>query len=140
MKPNIEAFRTAVEKYGGNLTKVAEAFNTSRTNLYKWLKSDNDFQMVVDDARGKMFDECLSTARVLALGVAKVEGGKVVGWEERPDGNMLRYLLGTLGKKEGFGESLDITTNGNDLAVGGLFRVLTKDEVENFDEQFDQDY
>ena len=72
MKPNIEAFRTAVEKYGGNLTKVAEAFNTSRTNLYKWLKSDNDFQMVVDDARGKMFDECLSTARVLALGVAKV--------------------------------------------------------------------
>lgn len=140
MKPNIEAFRTAVEKYGGNLTKVAEAFNTSRTNLYKWLKSDNDFQMVVDDARGKMFDECLSTARVLALGVAKVEGGKVVGWEERPDGNMLRYLLGTLGKKEGFGESLDITTNGKDIAVGGLFRVLTKDEVENFDEQFDQDY
>ena len=140
MKPNIEAFRTAVEKYGGNLTKVAEAFNTSRTNLYKWLKSDNDFQMVVDDARGKMFDECLSTARVLALGVAKVEGGKVIGWEERPDGNMLRYLLGTLGKKEGFGESLDITTNGKDIAVGGLFRVLTKDEVENFDEQFDQDY
>lgn len=140
MKPNIEAFRTAVEKYGGNLTKVAEAFNTSRTNLYKWLKSDNDFQMVVDDARGKMFDECLSTARVLALGVAKVEGGKVIGWEERPDGNMLRYLLGTLGKKEGFGESLDITTNGKDIAVSGLFRVLTKDEVENFDEQFDQDY
>lgn len=140
MKPNIEAFRTAVEKYGGNLTKVAEAYNTSRTNLYKWLKSDNDFQMVVDDARGKMFDECLSTARVLALGVAKVEGGKVIGWEERPDGNMLRYLLGTLGKKEGFGESLDITTNGKDIAVGGLFRVLTKDEVENFDEQFDQDY
>lgn len=140
MKPNIEAFRTAVEKYGGNLTKVAEAFNTSRTNLYKWLKSDNAFQMVVDDARGKMFDECLSTARVLALGVAKVEGGKVIGWEERPDGNMLRYLLGTLGKKEGFGESLDITTNGKDIAVSGLFRVLTKDEVENFDEQFDQDY
>lgn len=140
MKPNIEAFRTAVEKYGGNLTKVAEAFNTSRTNLYKWLKSDNDFQLVVDDARGKMFDECLSTARVLALGVAKVEGGKVIGWEERPDGNMLRYLLGTLGKKEGFGESLDITTNGKDIAVSGLFRVLTKDEVENFDEQFDQDY
>ena len=140
MKPNIEAFRTAVEKYGGNLTKVAEAFSTSRTNLYKWLKCDDDFQMVVDDARGKMFDECLSTARVLALGVAKVEGGKVIGWEERPDGNMLRYLLGTLGKKEGFGESLDITTNGKDIAVGGLFRVLTKDEVENFDEQFDQDY
>ena len=67
-------------------------------------------------------------------------GGKVIGWEERPDGNMLRYLLGTLGKKEGFGESLDITTNGKDIAVGGLFRVLTKDEVENFDEQFDQDY
>ena len=140
MKPKIEAFRTAVEKYGGNLTKVAEAFSTSRTNLYKWLKADEEFQMVVDDARGKMFDECLSTARVLALGVAKVEGGKVVGWEEKPDGNMLRYLLGTLGRKEGFGESIDVTTNGKDITGGALFRVLTKDEVSRFDEQFDDEY
>lgn len=140
MKPKIEAFRSAVEKYGGNLTKVAEAFSTSRTNLYKWLKADEDFQMVVDDARGKMFDECLSTARVLALGVAKVEGGKVVGWEEKPDGNMLRYLLGTLGRKEGFGESIDVTTNGKDITGGALFRVLTKDEVSRFDEQFDDEY
>ena len=140
MRPNIDAFRTAVEKYGGNLTKVAEAFNTSRTNLYTWLKGDEDYQRVVDDARGKMFDECLSTARIVALGVAKVEGGKVVGWEERPDGNMLRYLLGTLGKKDGFGESLDITTNGKDISGGSLFRVLTKDEVSQFDEQFDRDF
>lgn len=140
MKPDIEAFRTAVEKYGGNLTKVAEAFNTSRTNLYKWLKADENYQMVVDDARGKMFDECLSTARVLALGVANVEGGKIVGWAEKPDGNMLRYLLGTLGKKEGFGESIDVTTNGKDIMGANMFRVLTREEMSNFNEQFDKDF
>lgn len=140
MKPDIEAFRTAVEKYGGNLTKVAEAFNTSRTNLYKWLKNDENYQIVVDDARGKMFDECLSTARVLALGVAKVEDGKVTGWAERPDGNMLRYLLGTLGKKEGFGESIDVTTNGKDITGANMFRVLTREEISNFNVLFDKDF
>lgn len=140
MKPDIEAFRTAVEKYGGNLTKVAEAFKTSRTNLYKWLKNDENYQIVVDDARGKMFDECLSTARVLALGVAKVEDGKVTGWAERPDGNMLRYLLGTLGKKEGFGESIDVTTNGKDITGANMFRVLTRDEISNFNVLFDKDF
>lgn len=140
MKPKLDAFEKAVTKYGGNLTKVAEAFGTSRTNLYKWLKDDDEMQAVVDDARGKMFDECLSTARVVALGVPNIENGKVVGWAEKPDGNMLRYLMGTLGKREGFGESIDVTTNGKSINTCGLFRVLTAKEIQSFDDVFEEEY
>ena len=125
-------------KYNGNISKVAEAFGVWRSALYVWMRDDEQFQAVVDDARMKMFDRCLATAEVVANGIPDIQNGKVVGWVEKPDGNMLRYLLGTLGKKEGFGESIDITTNGKD--VNSLFRVLTKEEMAEADEQFDRDY
>ena len=125
-------------KYNGNISKVAEAFGVWRSALYVWMRDDEQFQAVVDDARMKMFDKCLATAEVVANGIPDIQNGKVVGWVEKPDGNMLRYLLGTLGKKEGFGESIDITTNGKD--VNSLFRVLTKEEMAEADEQFDRDY
>jgi len=32
----------------------------------------------------------------------------MVGWAERPDSNMLRYLLSMLGRKEGFGETVSV--------------------------------
>ena len=138
MKPDLQTFREAVIKYNGNLSKVAEAFGVWRSALYEWMRDDEQYKSVVDDARTKMFDRCLATAEVLANGIPDIQNGKVVGWVEKPDGNMLRYLLGTLGKKAGFGESIDITTNGKD--VNSLFRVLTKEEMAEADEQFDRDY
>lgn len=138
MKPKLETFREAVQKYNGNISKVAEAFNVWRQTVHSWMSEDEQFRAVVDDARGKMFDRSLATADVLANGIPDIQNGKVVGWIERPDGGMLRYLLSTLGKNEGFGESIDITTNGKD--INGLFRVLTKDELQAADEQFDKDY
>lgn len=138
MKPDLQTFREAVIKYNGNISKVAEAFGVWRSAVYTWMCDDEQFQAVVDDARMKMFDRCLATADIVANGIPDIQNGKVVGWVERPDGNMLRYLLGTLGKKEGFGESIDITTNGKD--INSLFRVLTKDELATADEQFEKDY
>lgn len=139
MKPTIKRFAKAVERYGGNLTKVAEAFKVSRTCMYKWVNSDPRYKDIVDDARMRMFDECLATARVVANGIPHIENGKLVGWVERPDGSLLRYLLGSLGRKEGFGESVDVTSGGEKIGVN-LFRVLTKDEMKNFDKQFDEEY
>ena len=53
-------------------------------------------------------DECLVSARILALGIPeKDEKGNFIGWRERPDGYMIRYLLSTLGRKEGFEETQD---------------------------------
>ena len=140
MKPKIEKFREVADKVGGNITKVAKAFNVSRAQVYVWMGDDEKFKSVIDDARGALFDDCLSTARVLALGIPDVQNGKVVGWIERPDSFMVRYLLGTLGRKEGFGENIDITTNGKDVNGVNLFRVLTPDEIKNFKQTFDEEY
>lgn len=140
MRPTKEAFQKAVEQYGGNLTKVAKSFSVSRTQVYNWLQDDPELKEIVDDARGSLFDDCLSTARVVALGIPDIQDGKMVGWVERPDSGMLRYIMGTLGKREGFGESIDVTTNGKEINSVNLFRVLTKEEIENFNEHFDNEY
>lgn len=140
MRPTKEVFQKAVEQYGGNLTKVAKSFSVSRTQVYNWLQDDSELKEIVDDARGSLFDDCLSTARIVALGIPDIQDGKMVGWVERPDSGMLRYIMGTLGKREGFGESIDVTTNGKEINSVNLFRVLTKEEITNFDEHFDNEY
>jgi len=137
MRPKVKQFKEAMERYGGNISKVADAFKVSRTAVYKWIDGVPEFKDIVADARMRLFDECLSTARIAANGIPDVQGGKIVGWIERPDSNMLRYLLGSLGKSEGFGESIDITSGGEKIS---LFRVLTKDEISNFDKSFNEEY
>lgn len=115
-KPDIEVFRDVLGKKGGNLTKVAATFKVARKTIYEWAKEDVEFKNAITDERGSLVDDCLVSARVLALGLPeKDEDGNFIGWKERPDGNMLRYLLSTLGRNEGFGENIDITTNGKDV-------------------------
>jgi len=108
MKPKVKQFNEAVERYGGNLSKVADAFKVSRTAVYKWIDGVPEFKDIVADARMRLFDECLSTARVAANGIPQIERGRMVGWAERPDSNMLRYLLSMLGRKEGFDETVSV--------------------------------
>lgn len=140
MKPTKEVFEKAVSKCNGNLSKVAETFKVNRQTVYRWINADEDFRLIVDDARMKLFDTCLSTAQVLATGIPHVDGdGRLDGWVERPDSGMLRYLLSTLGKREGFGESLDVTTNGKELGVN-VFRVLSPDEIKSFNDMFDKEF
>lgn len=115
LKPSLDEFADAVAKTNGNLSDAAVILHVSRQSMYNWIKADEEFAQVVNDSRKKMFDECLSTARILALGIPNVEKGKLIGWKERPDGQMLRYFLQTLGRDEGFGRSLDITSNGEAL-------------------------
>lgn len=140
MRPTKEAFQKATEHYGGNLTKIAKSFSVSRTQVYNWIRANQEFKEIVDDARGSIFDDCLSTARVMACGIPDIQNGKMVGYLREPDGAMCRYLMSTLGRKEGFGENIDITTNGKDINSVNLFRVLTKEEIENFEEHFDNEY
>lgn len=104
-RPTIEKFREVLRKTGGNITKAAAAFGVNRGTIYNWTKEDDAFRQALKDERGSLVDECLYSARVLALGIPmRDEDGNFTGWLERPDGNMLRYLLSTLGRNEGFGE------------------------------------
>lgn len=121
-KPSLEVFEKLVHAKGGNLTKVAEVLRCDRSQIWRWQKADPEFDRVVRNERAMLFDESLSTARLVALGLAAYEdvlddegnplrdkdGKKMkrfAGWIEKPDANMLRYFMSTLGKNEGFGEA-----------------------------------
>lgn len=103
-KPKYYEFREALAKKGLNLTAVGRVFGVTRGTVYRWIKSDPLFAEAYYDERGRLVDDCIVSARVLALGIAERDAdGKFIGWQDRPDGNMLRFLLQTYGRKEGFG-------------------------------------
>lgn len=115
LKPSIDEFRDVMATARGNMTDAANLLQVTRQTVYNWCNNDPDFKDAVQEHRKRLFDECLGQARILALGLPKVENGKLVGWIEKPDGQMLRYFLQTLGKDEGFGTSVDITSGGEAL-------------------------
>lgn len=115
-KPDFEQFKEVADACQGNLTKIAQAFNVVRQTVYNWLAEEKKFREVVNDYKMRLYDDALTAARALTVGVPKVnEKGQFVGWIERPDPNMVRYILSTLGKDEGFTERRDITSNGESL-------------------------
>ena len=115
-KPSLEKFAEVVSACKGVIGKIAEALMVDRTTIYLWCNKDERFQAVIDDYKGKFLDECLKSGRILAVGIPKVDArNQVIGWKERPDGQMLRYFISTLGKKEGYGESIDITSKGESI-------------------------
>lgn len=115
-KPNLETFRETAEACGGVVSRMAKALGVARKTIYEWCAKNEKYQAVLDEYKGKLLDECLKVARLTALGIPKLDkDNKVVGWKERPDGQMLRYFISTLGKKEGYGESIDITSKGESV-------------------------
>lgn len=114
-RPTIETFTEVVEACRGTVSKVAETFGVHRGTVYDWCARDPRFQAVIDDTKGKLLDDCLRSARMLAIGIPKDPHDITKGWKERPDGNMLRYLISTLGRREGYGESIDITSKGESV-------------------------
>lgn len=115
-KPDFEQFKEVADACQGNLTKIAQAFNVVRQTVYNWLAEEKKFREVVNDYKMRLYDDALTAARALTVGVPKVnEKGQFVGWIERPDPNMVRYILSTLGKNDGFTERRDITSNGESI-------------------------
>ena len=115
-KPEFEQFKEVADACQGNYTKIAQAFNASRQTIYNWCNEDKRFKEVVNDYKMRLYDDALTAARALCVGVPKInEKGQFVGWIERPDPNTVRYVLSTLGKNEGFTERHDITSNGESI-------------------------
>lgn len=86
------------------------------------------FAAAIKDSRKQILDQFFTTAELVALGIPDIDPdtNKVVGWIEKPDGQMLRYFLSTLGREEGFGENLDITTNGKDIVPAVQIEIIDK--------------
>lgn len=129
-KPKIDVFREVLRKCGGNLTRVATTFKVARKTVYQWAKEDTEFKDAISDERGSLVDECLVSARVLALGIPEKDSdGNFIGWRERPDGNMVRYLLSTLGRNEGFGEESEDADIPTDIDHGINIDSWIKDKL-----------
>ena len=114
-RPTIDKFIEVSDACRGVISRMAEVFQVDRCTIYEWCKKDPKFQAVIDNTKGKLLDECLRAARILAIGIPKDQKDVMKGWKERPDGNMLRYLISTLGRREGYGESVDITSKGESI-------------------------
>lgn len=131
-KPDISKFIEALESTGGNLSQTAKLLGVGRSTIHRWVSEDEAFKDALEDARGKMFDECLTMSRIVALGIPdKAPDGKIIGWIAPPDSAMLRYLLGTLGRNEGFGEQsrLEVKADVNNNIQP---RTLSSEEVEKY--------
>lgn len=120
MKPSLKRFKEVAQRCNGNISAIASFFSVYRSTVYKWMTDDSDFREAVNEHRGRLFDKCLKTAELLANGVPLVETTETgqqqfAGWKVQPDSGMLRYLLGSLGRAEGFGEHIDITSNGETI-------------------------
>lgn len=138
MKPSIDKFTAVIKQTGGNLTQTAEIFGVNRTTVYDWVKSDPDFAAALNDSRGKMLDECITVSRIVALGIPEKDpSGKIIGWVSPPDSGMLRYLLGTLGRREGFGENIDVTSNGQTIQTP---RTLSPEEARQYGLKLNEEY
>lgn len=109
-KPTVKNFRAALETTGGNITETAKLLGVRRASIWNWAKDDEEFAEAIDDTRKQFLDTCIATSRLVALGkpIVNKETGEFMGWEVPPDSNMLRYLMGTLGRNEGFGEVMTL--------------------------------
>lgn len=116
-KPNVEVLKQALEKTRGNLTNTAKLLGVDRVTLWRWAKDDPEYKDAISNSRKGKLDQFITTAELLALGIPDIdpETKKVVGWVEKPDAGMLKFFMSTLGRDEGFGDNLDLTTNGKDI-------------------------
>ena len=67
----------------------------------------------------RLFDDVLESSEHLTLGIPLFDDdGSFMGWQEKPDPHIGKYIMSTIGRDEGFGNNMDITTNGIEVTVG----------------------
>lgn len=115
-KPTTIKFEEVARACDGNISAIADTLGVHRATIHRWAESDDSFSHIIEDCRGRLLDRCIKTAGLLANGIPNYDkSGSFIGWKVVPEPRTLNYLLGTLGRKEGFGESLDITSKGESI-------------------------
>lgn len=126
--PTLEKFQELAKSLLGNKSKMAESLNVSFPTLDKWCKENADFQEAISHQTEKRLDSYLDVAHLLAMGIPEKEGDKIIGWRVPPDAPTLRFMIEKYGVRRGFGEKLDITTNGQNINTGFKIEIIDKRE------------
>ena len=129
-KVTVEEIEEALSKTNGNLTNTARLLGIRRETLWHYSKEDERVASAIKESRKVMLDKCLTAAQALALGVPLMENGKFVGWQEKPDAGMLKYFISCLGRDEGFGENVDVTSGGAKIEGIKVEIIDKRDDVE----------
>ena len=92
----------ALEKSLGIVTEACEKAELSRTQHYQWYKEDEDYRKSVDSIEGKYIDFAETHLK------EQIEKGSTPA---------TIFYLKTRGKKRGYGESLDITSDNEPIII-----------------------
>lgn len=124
MKPTAKQFNKAASACRGNFSRIADLFGVTRQTVWRWCKGDSKFAEIIREQKGRLVDDIAESGRLLALGVPKYDAnGNFLGWIERPDERMVRYMLGIYGRDEGFTEQLDLKMDFSKLTDRQLMQV-----------------
>jgi hypothetical protein len=108
-----EAMIQALEKSLGIVTTAAKSVGIERTSHYRWMNEDSEYKETVEDIEN------------IALDFAESQLHK--NMQKGSDSATIFYLK-TKGRKRGYQESKDITTNGKDMNTTITFVGLDDDE------------
>ena len=136
-KPDLPTFIEALRKTGGNLSQTADILGAARVTIHSWIAKDKRFEQAVREQRGRTLDSLVKTAISLAQGIPLLKDGKRVGWKEEPITKVLVYLIGKLGASEGFGDKVDITSNGESIKPDPIVVEVidSREKVDKADEE-----
>lgn len=91
----------ALKDAKGVITVAAESLDCTRQAIYKRMKKDEDIAEAREQAREVMIDKAENQLYDL-----------ITNSEHKDHYKALRYYLSTQGKKRGYGDSMDITSDG----------------------------
>lgn len=143
-KPKKEVLENLIRAKSGNLTHVAKAIGVVRRTVEKWIQKDKALQEVVREARESLIDFTETQAYLMIQGIPDLKVNKYtgkeeqVGWIEKPDSNLIKFILSTIGRHRGYTQNIDVTTQGDKINSGvnipfNLVIKVKDDEAEGAD-------
>ncbi|MGB4092737.1 MAG: hypothetical protein WBK46_12485 [Ruminococcus flavefaciens] len=91
------------------MSRACRAFRITRKTFYEWLKTDEHFRALIDEAREEIKDFAESQLLTLMKGIPKLdEQGRIIGWVSRPDTAAIIFFNKTRNKDRGYVERMEI--------------------------------
>jgi len=102
-RPSDDVLHKLIKDSGGNLSRVAEAASVSRAAVSLWVQASPEIQQLLQDIRDERVDDAEDSVGKLIRGIPKLDAnGEFIGWVQRPDTELIKFILLTLGQSRGY--------------------------------------